>query len=108
MSQEKVTIIETALFSAFAGLGGILSYCLRQLNLDSKPIMSRAILEGFSSAFVGLLAMFACKALELDWYWSGVVVGVFGWLGANASITVLTSLVRKKLGVDDVVGKDSK
>lgn len=99
MAQEKVTVVEAILFSGLAGVGGVLSYCLRQANKGKRPTLGLALLEGCSSAFVGFLAMLMCKATGLDWYWSGVVVGVFGWLGANASIAVLAKVVYGKIGV---------
>lgn len=101
MAQEKVGLIETVLFSGFAGVGGILAYCLREVSEGQKPQFKRALIEGFSSAFVGVIAMMACKALGLDWYWSGVVVGVFGWLGANASIALLAKAVKARLGIKE-------
>lgn len=98
MAQEKVTIVETLLFTCMSGVGGILSYCLRCMEGGEKPSIGRCILEGLSSAFVGLLAMFACKAMNIDWYWSGVIVGVFGWIGATASITFLRNILKRKMG----------
>ncbi|MFW0778540.1 MAG: phage holin family protein [Rickettsiales bacterium] len=106
MPGDKISALETLLFGAFAGTGGILSYMMRMLSREKKPRIGASIVEGLSSAFVGVLAMLACKALNLDWYWSGVIVGVFGWIGAEASIAMLTKLVRKRLGVDDNVGKN--
>lgn len=50
--------------------------------------------------------MLCCKALNIDILWSGVIVGVFGWLGAEASIVMLAGLLRRKLGID--VNGDSK
>lgn len=107
MPQDKVSIIEGILFSSFAGAGGVLSYLMRKLSRDEKPRLASAIVEGLSSGFVGLIAMLACKALEIDWYWSGVIVGVFGWVGAEASIAMLSKLIRHRLGVDHVTDKNT-
>lgn len=106
MSDERLAIIQSLLLTGFAALGGLLSYLLRVMNRDERPRAYRAFVETFSSAFVGILAIMACKALNVDVLWSGVIVGVFGWLGAEASIVILTSLVRKKLGVN--LNADSK
>lgn len=100
MSDERLAVIQSLLLTGFAALGGLLSYLMRVLNRDEKPRAYRAFVETFSSAFVGILAILACKALNLDVLWSGIIVGVFGWLGAEASIVILTGLVRKKLGVN--------
>jgi hypothetical protein len=38
----------------------------------------------------------------MDPNWIGPIVGVMGWMGANASIRLLETLVRRKLGVTEV------
>lgn len=103
---NKIDMIRTAIFVAFATVGGLLSYLMRTLNKAEKPILSRSLIEGLSSGFVGLIAMLMCKALGLSWEWSGVVVGVFGWLGAETSIVMLSKAVRKKLGIEDEYNKN--
>lgn len=108
MPNTKISIIEAALLSGFAAIGGILAYIMRTLNREQQPKLSRAVLEGMSSAFIGLIAMLACKALNIDWYWSGVIVGVFGWMGAESSIVLFQRLVRKKLGISDAFDKDKR
>ncbi|UZT28672.1 hypothetical protein pD_gene0065 [Vibrio phage 033B] len=98
---NKLDLIRTAIFVAFATVGGLLAYLMRAFNKAEKPVLARGVVEGLSSGFVGLIAMLMCKALGLSWEWSGVVVGVFGWLGAETSIMMLSKAVRKKLGIDD-------
>ncbi len=104
---DPIEIARTAIFVAFATIGGLLAYLMRTLNNAEKPILARAIVEGLSSGFVGLIAMLLCKAMGLSWEWSGVVVGVFGWLGAETSIMMLSKAVRKKLGIDNGNDKNS-
>lgn len=98
MPHNKITIIETILFALFAGVGGMLSYLLRSMSSKVSPKFSRAIVEALSSAFVGLIAMLICKALDIDIYWSGVIVGVFGWIGAETSMVIFTKIVKARLG----------
>lgn len=97
---QNISLIESVLMALFASVGGALAYVLRALNQNEKPRWFRAAIEALSSGFVGLIAMLACKAMGLDWRWSGVIVGVFGWLGAEASIAMIARLVRRKLGID--------
>ncbi len=107
MAQEKVTIMETVIMASFGAIGGMLSYLMRTLNKDQKPEVSKFIVEGLSSGFVGLLAMLMCKAMSVDPLWSGVIVGVFGWVGAEASIAILSRVIRQRLGVDNGNNKGS-
>lgn len=99
--EPDIKVIETIIFGTFAAIGGGLSYIIRTLNKDETPRLLRGTVEALSSAFVGLIAMLACQELGLNYGWSGVVVGVFGWLGAEASIVVLAKLVRNKLGLSN-------
>jgi hypothetical protein len=96
-----VTIVlsEIFIFGGFAAMGGILAYLLRTLDEGGGPKAWRALVEALSSGFIGLIAMLACDALGVDWRWSGVVVGVFGWLGAEASIVFVIRIVKSKLGL---------
>lgn len=105
---SNIGLIETVVMGLFASIGGLLAYILRTLNKEEKPSWFRGLIEALASGFVGLITMLACNALELDWRWSGVVVGVFGWLGAETSIAVLARIVRKQLGIDTHVDKDSR
>jgi hypothetical protein len=97
---NNISLLETILFGLFAAAGGLLAYVLRTLNMEERPKWFRGLVEALASGFIGLIAMLACKAMGLDWRWSGAVVGVFGWLGAETSIMLLTKLVRTKLGID--------
>ena len=103
---ENIVWVEILAFGGFAAIGGLLAYVLRELNNGTTPTFLRAIVEALSSGFVGLLAMMACKALGLDWWWSGVIVGVFGWLGAESSIMLLIRVVRNRLGIANNDNRD--
>lgn len=86
-------------YAAFAALGGVIGHIMRAFDKQEKIVLGRAIVEGVGAGFVGLLVLFACQALNLSEQWTGVTVGLSGWLGANATIKVLESLVYKKLGL---------
>ncbi|QDP52351.1 MAG: putative antiholin [Prokaryotic dsDNA virus sp.] len=108
MPQNKLSILEAIAFALFAGVGGALSYLLRTLSVNVKPSFIKGLVEALSSAFVGVLAMLACKGAGIDWYWSGVIVGVFGWIGAETSIVILSKCIRSKFGISTNNDKDGK
>lgn len=86
-------------YSAFASLGGFIGHLMRAVDKREKISWARAVLEGVAAGFVGLLVLMLCQAMQLSEQWTGVIVGVSGWLGANASIRMLETLVFKKLGI---------
>lgn len=102
MSGQKIIevveeLIRTPALILFAGIAGALGYIMRALDHGQKLSKGRIALEFCASAFVGLLVIWICGAMHLSPEWTGVIVGVCGWLGASASIQVLQKLVWKKL-----------
>lgn len=97
---SNYTIFHYVFLTTFGAIGGVIAYCMRTLEAGGKPTGVRAVVEAFASGFVGLTAMFMCNALEVDWRWSGAIVGVFGWLGAEASIMLIANRIRKHLGIN--------
>lgn len=85
-------------YVAFSAVGGMLGFCMRQVDRKEPFSFLRCLLEGAGAAFVGLLVLLICQAMNLSPQWTGVIVGVCGWLGASATIRMLESLVRNKLG----------
>lgn len=86
-------------YGAFAAFGGLMGHLMRTLDNDHAINWQRAVLEGVAAGFVGLLICLLCNALNLSEQWTGITVGLSGWLGANASIRFLESIVFKKLGI---------
>lgn len=105
---DQISLLESLLFGTFAGMGGLLAYVMRSLDAGEKPKWLNLIVEGLASAFVGMVALLACKAMGLDWRWSGVIVGLFGWMGAKASIVVISKIVHSKLGIGTDASKHDK
>ncbi|MBN8921584.1 MAG: hypothetical protein BGP10_16025 [Rhodanobacter sp. 68-29] len=89
------------LFPVFAAFGGLLGCVLRSMDAGTPVSFWRTLIESVASGFVGVIVMLICQAMHLSPQWTGVLVGVFGWLGATASIRMLEPLVRIKLGVPD-------
>lgn len=93
--------VQATAYAIFAAVGGILGYLMRTIDKGKKISWSRAMLEGGSAAFVGFISMLLCQASNMSPQWTGVVVGVSGWLGASVSIRMLELAVRKRLGLEE-------
>lgn len=91
--------LQAAAYSFFAAVAGVLGYVMRTMDAGARLSGWRALVEGSSAGFVGLLAMWLCQAAGLSQQWTAVTVGVCGWLGASASIVMLQRLVWSKLGL---------
>lgn len=92
--------IRTCAYTLFAAFGGVMGHLMRTIDKKEKVNWGRAALEGSAAGFVGFIILMVCQAMKLSEQWTGVIVGVSGWLGANATIRMLEGLVRKKLGID--------
>lgn len=88
-------------YTTFAAIGGLLSYLLRSMDKHEPVRWRQAIVQSVSAGFAGALVLFACTALNLSEEWKGVIVGVAGWLGADATIKLLEGRIRKQLGLDE-------
>lgn len=99
MLPEDPWWMKTLAYAAFATFGGFMGHVMRTFDTREKINWGRAAIEGIAAGFVGLLVLFVCQATELSEQWTGVIVGVSGWLGANASIRMLEQILFKKLGI---------
>ena len=91
--------LTSAGYVLLASIGGLLGYVMRENDKGNPLKLWRAATEAASSGFVGFLVMLLCSAMDLDPLWSGFVVGIFGWLGASASIRMLERLAYEKFGI---------
>lgn len=92
--------VRAAAYTAFSAIGGMLGFTMRAMDGKQKEKFSiwRCLVEGAAAAFVGFLVLMICEAMNLSPQWTGVIVGVCGWLGASATIRMLETVVRNKLG----------
>ena len=91
--------LTSAGYTLLAALGGLLGYIMREHDKGNPLNGWRMAAETAGSGFVGFLVMLLCFAMGFDPLWSGFIVGVFGWLGANVSIRLLERFVYEKLGI---------
>jgi hypothetical protein len=66
-------------------------------NMDED--VTRAALEGVAAGFVGLLMLFMCDEMGMSKQWTGVIVGVAGWMGPSATMRVLDTIIRRRLNI---------
>ncbi|PNU06470.1 phage holin family protein [Novosphingobium guangzhouense] len=86
-------------YTILAAVGGLLAYVMREYDKGNPLNGWRALSEAVSSGFVGFLVMLMCQAMKIDPLWTGPIVGVFGWLGANVTIGFLEGFVYERFGV---------
>lgn len=87
-------------YALFAAIGGFVGHVIRTIDKDDGKVnWWKAVAQGLGAGFVGLLVLMACQASGLSEQWTGLVVGVSGWLGASTTILALEKLVWGKLGV---------
>lgn len=84
---------------AISSIGGGLAYVMRENDKGNKIVFWRVTLNMASSGFVGVLVTLLCEAMKVDPLWAAFATGVFGWLGANASIRLLERIAYEKLGI---------
>ena len=85
-------------YAAFAAFGGALGFIMRQLDAKAEISWWRVVFEMLCAAFAGVLVMLVCQAMNMSVQWTGIVVGVFGWLGGSAAMRYLEKVVTRKVG----------
>ncbi len=107
-SPEWLLWIKSAGYALLAACGGLLGYVMRALDRNDRINWPRAFIEGGAAGFVGLLVLFSCRAIGVTEYWTGLLVGISGWMGAKASISMLARLVNKRTPFQIEESKDEK
>lgn len=100
--------VKAATYAAFSAFGGAMGHLIRSIHNNQKISIARSLIEAFAAGFVGVLVLLACQAMNLNEQWTGVIVGVCGWLGASTTIAMLENVVRKKLGIDGAFSNDQQ
>lgn len=90
---------KTLVYVSVAAVAGGIGYALRTADGGQRPTLWRTMLEVCAAGFVGLLFKLVCEETHLSDQWTGVVVGLAGWLGANASVSLLERIIYDKLGI---------
>lgn len=92
-------VIKRIGYTILAAVGGLLGYVIRQQESKETFSMVTALVQTAGSGFVGLLVAMLCAAMGIDGLWMGPIVGVFGWMGAAATMDLLGKIPLGKLGL---------
>lgn len=99
MGEELNWWTKALAYAAFSTIGGVIGHLMRTMNKGGKITIGRCMVEGIAAGFVGLLVLLLCESMGMGEQWTGVIVGVSGWLGASATIQTLEGIVRKRLNI---------
>lgn len=88
------------LYLVFAAFAGLLGHLMRKVRAKEKISWFVATLEALASGFVGIMSLLFCSVMNLNEAWTGLVVGVMGWLGANATMSILELAIYRRLGLN--------
>lgn len=90
-------IEKTITYVGLAASGGAIGHLMR---VDGKEkTLGSTLIETAGAGFVGYLVFQLCAASNLSAEWTGVVVGTSGFLGANATIGLLRTIVSQRFGM---------
>lgn len=93
--QFKGWYLTTVLFLMLAAFGGLIGSVLRAIDTNERVNWFVVIVETMASAFSGMLVILLCQALGMSLQWTGLVVGVCGWVGGRTTMLWLENRVRK-------------
>lgn len=92
--------IKAIAFTAFAIIAGFLGHMMRTFDKGEKFSWTITTIKTLGAGLTGFLMYLLCIALNFNDIWSGIIVGVFGWLGADTTISVLKGFVYNMMKID--------
>ncbi len=87
-------------YTLLAIIGGMLGFIMRTIDARLTINWWMVLLNGVAAGFVGFITLLICMASQLSPLWTGVIVGILGWMGANASMGLLSKIAFNKLGLN--------
>jgi LydA holin phage, holin superfamily III len=95
-------LIQYALFTAFATLGGLVSFAQKVRAGKSKWVnLMELIGELVASGFAGIIVLLICDYMRFDVKLTGAMVGISGWMGTRC-LYLLESFLAEKFGIKEV------
>ncbi|TPG65711.1 phage holin family protein [Pseudomonas arsenicoxydans] len=96
------------IYVLIAALGGVLGHMMRKLGAQQPIRVGETVLQGVGAAFAGYLILLGCRSLDLPSDVSGVIIGLCGWLGADATLMLLQTYIYKKLKIGEHADDEKK
>lgn len=87
--------LSTVLLILLACIGGMLGAVVRMVDGKEKINWFVVTIETAASGFSGVIVMLLCQQLTLNLQWTGIIVGVCGWVGGRTTMLWLEKRVRK-------------
>ncbi|WP_081232276.1 phage holin family protein [Pseudomonas chlororaphis] len=91
--------LRSAIYVAIAALGGMLGHMMRRRGVQEPIKVGETLLQGVGAAFAGYLVLLACRSSGINPDVTGVIIGLCGWLGADATLVLLQDYIYKKIKV---------
>ncbi|MFJ2715229.1 phage holin family protein [Pseudomonas sp. NPDC087346] len=101
-------ILMSWIFVLVAAGGGILGHMMRRLGAQQPIRVGETVLQGVGAAFAGYLVLLGCRSLNIPPDAAGVIIGLCGWLGADATLLLLQDYIYKKLNIKMVPDDEQK
>lgn len=95
MQEVKDWWLTTILLLLLACAGGMLGAIVRMADAKQKIDWFVVAVETAASGFSGVIVMLLCQQLSLNLQWTGIIVGVCGWVGGRTTMLWLEKRVRK-------------
>jgi C4-dicarboxylate transporter len=92
-------LLHSWIYILIAAIGGVLGHMMRKFSVREKVTIGETLLQGVGAAFAGYLMLLACHSFALPPEVAGVVIGLCGWLGADASLSIMQNYIYKKLRI---------
>ncbi|WP_223521509.1 phage holin family protein [Pseudomonas sp. GL-B-19] len=95
-------------YVVIAATGGVIGHMMRKLGARQTIKLGETALQGVGAAFAGYLVLLGCRSAGVTPEVSGVIIGLCGWLGADATLVLLQSYIYKKLNIVSAQGGGEK
>lgn len=95
-------------YIVIAIIGGVLGYLMRKRKARQKISLGETALQGVAAGFAGGLILLIGRLAGLPPEMCAVLVGLCGWLGADATLMLLQTYVYDKLKLSKPRGEKER